>query len=295
VGSKRAQHCAESRIRAKTTETQVGAHLNTFRHSGKLGDIIYSLPAVRALGGGTFYVDAATEYFKKPPLGREAAQMMVDLLETQEYIHGAAVFSGEPVTCDLDRFRDKAVPVHFFNIFNSQTDKLAGLLFGNGVQALRRTIVPGLEVDLPQYHWEAAGLPGTVDLSTPWIQGIEGKPLAEIVISKTSRHPGTLDWLALKKHASHSVFVGLAEEWQAFRETYFDLDFYRVSNLLEFAQVVAGAKLYVGNQSFGLALAEAMLVPRIAELWESSPNRMPAIRGHHVVTPEVVEAYIHHD
>ena len=58
----------------------------SFRHSGKLGDIIYSLPAVRALGGGIFYVDAATAYFEKPALGRETAQMMVDLLETQNYI-----------------------------------------------------------------------------------------------------------------------------------------------------------------------------------------------------------------
>jgi hypothetical protein len=266
--------------------------LISFRHSGKLGDIIYSLPAVRAMGGGIFYVDAATQYFEKPPLGRETAQMMVELLQTQDYIHRATIFNGEPISCDLDRFRDKAVPVHILNIFNSETDKLAGLLFGNAVQALRREIVPGLEVNLAQFHWEAVGLPGRADLSIPWIQGIEPKPLAEIVISKTRRHPGTLDWLALKKHASRSLFVGLAEEWSAFREAYFDVDFYQVSNLLEFAQVIAGAKLYVGNQSFGLALADAMLIPRIAELWQSNPIRMSAIRGHHVLTQQVVEAYI---
>ena len=70
--------------------------MNSFRHSGKLGDIIYSLPAVRALGGGIFYVDASTTYFEKPALGRATAQMMVDLLETQEYIHGAAIFNENP-------------------------------------------------------------------------------------------------------------------------------------------------------------------------------------------------------
>jgi hypothetical protein len=266
--------------------------LISFRHSGKLGDIVYSLPAVRALGGGIFYVDAATTYFEKPALGREKAQMMADLLETQNYIHRAAIFDGEPITCDLDRFRVKAVPVHAFNIFNSETDKLAGFFFGNGVKELRQKLIPGMEVNLPQCHWEVAGLSGRADVNTPWLQGIEPKPLAEIVISKTSRHQGTLDWLGLKEYASRSVFVGLAEEWRAFRNAYFHVDFYQVSGLLEFAQVVAGAKLYVGNQSFGLALADAMLIPRIAELWESNPIRMSAIRGHQVLTPEVVEAYI---
>ena len=60
--------------------------MNTFRHSGKLGDIVYSLPAVRALGGGLMYLDYRTAYFEKPPLGKESASMMIDLLRTQPAI-----------------------------------------------------------------------------------------------------------------------------------------------------------------------------------------------------------------
>jgi hypothetical protein len=30
-----------------------------FKHSGDLGDIIFSLPTIRALGGGTLYLDPA--------------------------------------------------------------------------------------------------------------------------------------------------------------------------------------------------------------------------------------------
>jgi hypothetical protein len=51
--------------------------MNSFRHSGKLGDIIYSLPAVRALDGGSYFIDHRTEYFRKPPLGEQTARMMV--------------------------------------------------------------------------------------------------------------------------------------------------------------------------------------------------------------------------
>jgi hypothetical protein len=269
--------------------------VNTFRHSGKLGDIIYSLPAVRALGGGIFYVDPVTQYFEKPPLGREAAQGMIELLETQDCIHRAALYQGELVSCDLDRFRGRAVPVHVFNIFKTESDKMAARLFGDIGKEIRQKVIPSLEVEMAQFHWEIAGLPGQADVDTPWITGISPQPRAEIVISKTTRHGGSLDWPSLQQYADRSIFVGLEEEWRAFRRAYFDVRFYQVSSLLEFAQVVAGAKLYVGNQSFGLALADAMLIPRVAELWDSNPIRMSAIHGHQVLTPELVEAYIHHD
>jgi hypothetical protein len=269
--------------------------VNTFRHSGKLGDIIYSLPAVRALGGGIFYVDPVTQYFEKPPLGKEAAQGMIELLETQDYIHRGALYQGQPVSCDLDRFRGHAVPVHFFNIFKTESDKMAAWLFGGIAKEIRQRVIPSLPVNIAQFHWEIAGLPGKADIDIPWITGICPQPRAEIVISKTVRHGGCLDWAGLQQYADRSIFVGLEEEWSVFRRAYFDVRFYQVRSLLEFAQVVAGAKLYVGNQSFGLALADAMLIPRVAELWESNPIRMSAIRGHQVLTPEIVEAYVHHD
>jgi hypothetical protein len=266
--------------------------VNTFRHSGKLGDIVYSLPAVRALGGGLMYLDYRTAYFEKPPLGKESASMMIDLLRTQPYIQQAELYEGEPVTYDFDRFRDKAVAIHAFNCIKAETDTIAGAVLGSFVKELRRQLMPQLEVDLPQLHWEAAGLPGKVDLATPWITGIPPRPLAEIIVSRTGRHPGNLDWPLLKDYATRAVFVGLESEWRQYCRDYFRIAFHQVKDLSEFAQVVAGARLYVGNQSFGMALAEAMLIPRVVQLWEASPNRMPPINGHRVLTRDIVETYI---
>ena len=31
--------------------------MKTFKHSGDMGDIIFSLPTIRALGGGVLYLD----------------------------------------------------------------------------------------------------------------------------------------------------------------------------------------------------------------------------------------------
>jgi hypothetical protein len=266
--------------------------LTTFRHSGKLGDIVYSLPTVRALGGGVFCVDHVAEYLRKSPLGLEAARLMIELLETQDYIQHAQLYAGGPVDYDLDRFRNKAIPIHVFNSIRADTDEIAGTLFGGFVKEFRRRLIPRIEIDLAQFHWESTGLPGHVDLSIPWITGIQKKVLADVVVSKTSRYFGTFNWSALKEYAPRAVFLGLETEWHDFRSAYFDIDFYKVSSLVDFARVVAGARLYVGNQSFGLALADAMLIPRVAELWDPSPNRRPAINGHHVLTRDVVETYI---
>ncbi|MEO6830026.1 MAG: hypothetical protein ABI164_09450, partial [Acidobacteriaceae bacterium] len=60
----------------------------------------------------------------------------------------------------------------------------------------------------------------------------------------------------------------------------------------DLAQVIAGAKLYVGSQSFGLALADSMLIPRVAELSEQNPIRMSAVHGHQMLTTHLMEEYV---
>lgn len=218
--------------------------------------------------------------------------MMVELLETQDYIQHASVFRGEAIDYDLDRFREKATPVHVFNAVQAETDKFADMLFGNQIAKLRQQVIPKLEVNLPQFHWESVGLPGKANLDVRWLNGIPQKSIAEVVICKTGRQSGKLDWPLLNGYQNRMVFVGLEQEWQAFRRAYFNVEFYKASSLLDLAQVIAGAKLYVGNQSFGLALADAMLVPRVAELSGHNPIRMSPVHGHQVLTPNLMEAYI---
>ena len=266
--------------------------VKTFRHSGNLGDIVYSLPAVKALGGGIFYVDYRTQYAEKPPLGRETALMMAEFLETQDYVERAALYEGQPVDYDLDRFRDKAVPICILNLIKSHADNLAGMLLGSPAKELRQLLIPNLEVDLPQCHWDSAGLAGQADLSAPWIASVSKKVIADIVVCKTPRYAGKLDWFSLKEYSSRSIFVGLEAEWRNFRKDYFDIGFYLVDSLLDFAQVIAGAKLYIGNQSFGLALADAMLIPRVADLSNTIPIRIPASKAHRTLTRNIIESYV---
>lgn len=265
--------------------------MHSFRHSGKLGDIIYSLPAVRALGGGSYFVDHRTEYFQKPPLGEAPAEMMTQLLRTQSYIHDAALYESRPVTCDLDRFREKAVGIHVFNTLRAQTNHFTGLIFGNAAEQARDNIIPRIPVDLPQYHWECAALPGKANLD-PWLSGIDPKPVGDIIICRTGRRPGRLDWHALAPFARKTVFVGFETEHLAFCRSQFPVEFYKATDFIDLAQVIAAAKLFVGNQCFGLALADAMSVPRVVEVWDESPNRMLSANAYDTLTREVIEEHV---
>ncbi len=72
-----------------------------FRHSGRIGDVIYSLPAVRALGGGELYLKP------EPRLGFTSADTLalIPLVGAQDYIVRIKTWVDEPVDFDLDVFR----------------------------------------------------------------------------------------------------------------------------------------------------------------------------------------------
>ena len=65
------------------------------------------------------------------------------------------------------------------------------------------------------------------------------------------------------------VFVGLKNEFNDLKKSINNLEFYDCKDFLELAMIIKSAKLFIGNLSFGYALAEAIKVPR---LLESGPN-----------------------
>jgi ADP-heptose:LPS heptosyltransferase len=51
-----------------------------------------------------------------------------------------------------------------------------------------------------------------------------------------------------------------------------DIPWKETPTFLDLARLIAGCRLFVGNQSVAYVLAQALLVPRIVELWPLSPN-----------------------
>jgi hypothetical protein len=183
--------------------------MKTYRHSGTLGDLIYSLSVVKKMEPGRFMVainnieNCVAQYGYRPDevdpahRGRFTTQdfeWLYPLLERQSYIQETATWhqgDAEP-DVDLDRFR--------------------GTLFrgfeGNYVQAYH--IAFGLQFLMSDYD-------------ATWLEA-DAKSVAPIVISRTSRYQdpnGDAKWRDMVKDidlAGSAVFLGTATEHQTFEQ-----------------------------------------------------------------------------
>lgn len=104
-----------------------------------------------------------------------------------------------------------------------------------------------------------------------WIQNITPKPEADIILARSPRyHNHLFPWFKILEHYRNSkariLFIGPAEEHRAFTMQFGPVPHRSTKDLLEAAELIAGASLFIGNQSSPLAVAEGLKAPRIAEV-----------------------------
>jgi hypothetical protein len=224
----------------------------TFKHSGDLGDIIFSLPAVRALGGGVLYLDPegglsssivgyADKYHTK--LNADSIDSIKPVLLKQPYIKDVLHWHGETVNYDLDLFRQH---IKYRNLSDS--------------------------------HLAAFNLPFT-ERDTQWLTIDEPIVIPDrpIVVCRTVRYHGNYcfweDNLQFFKHMA--VFVGYAKEHEIFEYTFnHKIEYYPTPDILTLARVVAGCQQFIGNQSLTHALAEGMKKDLVNEYFRVAPSAL---------------------
>lgn len=221
--------------------------MKTYRHSGTLGDLIYSLSVVKKMEPGRFMVainniencvsqygyradDVAAEH--RGRFTTQDFEWLAPLLERQSYIKEVCTWhQDDPAPdVDLDRFRG--------------------------------TLFRGFEGNYVQAYHIAFGLPFKMeDYDTPWIEAdpVETKP---IVVSRTSRYrdpDGDAKWrdlISATDMSSNAIFVGTRGEHADFEQTMqVKIPYHPVNDFLELANVVAGAQLICANQNFVYSLA----------------------------------------
>lgn len=221
-----------------------------FKHSGNSGDLIYSLPAARALAQGKelhyhLNLDQKGHYGKKThPLGgvmlnRKMFDMLHPLLSMQSYISSCSVYNGEPIDYDLDLIRRYPFPTNKGNVA----------------------------------RWYFYLFATSADLSAPWIDAPPDSSWQEhLVIARSGRYNApNISYSFLGKY-SKKIFVGVEEEWREMKKMVPDIEYVAVSDFLQLASIIKGCKLFIGNQSFPFALAEAMKVNRLLEVYHQCPN-----------------------
>jgi hypothetical protein len=201
--------------------------VNAF-HSGCIGDIIYSIPAIKALGATTLLVDDRP--WTKPIVSRIGA--FSRLLESQGIL--VRKHEGEHIDFDLSTYRN------------------GGMRYGDNI-ATRVARWMGVKVDLTK----------------PWIHIEEKNPetKGKIIVSRGARwHGEFFPWRKLvEAYGEHMLFVGLSEEHQAFCNEFGTIPHLLTNDLYDVATAIAGADLFIGNQSSPNSIAVGLGSPSIVE------------------------------
>lgn len=225
----------------------------SFKHSGNAGDLIYALPAIRHLAqghGALLEVGLDAPISNKHlvhPLGkvmfnRAMYDRMLPLLRQQECLQDVQVHQGGPVDVDLD--------------------------------VIRRAPLPHDRLGISRWYSYFLGI--APDLAQPWLK-VEPDPATRttVLLARSQRYRnGKLDFRFLAD-LPDLAFVGLREEYEDMRQQLPRLAWLQVDDFHQLARLIAGCKLFIGNQSLPFALAEGLKAPRILELYPLSPNVVP--------------------
>jgi hypothetical protein len=239
--------------------------MKTYKHSGTLGDLIYSLPIAKYYGRGIFYLHLnqinwiGKHYYGAAPSPAHQGKMTVEdydflkpLLLAQDYIEDFSILdpNKHEITHNLDRFRPLFVghPGNYVDIYASAF----------GIKD------PEIKKQLRQ---------------TPWISVATPKKYKDktVVINRTSRWlPKTLNekWKEWERlgYQDRSVFIGLAQEHEEFQQiTGWRIPYQKTDNALDVAEYIAGSDVFIGNQSFALSLAIGLGKPYWCELRQDLP------------------------
>jgi len=239
--------------------------MTTFLHSGTAGDTVYSLALVKRMGGGEFQIGIENLERILPTYGYRAEDidpahkgryterdyaLLAPLIERQPYITKVTPWHDGDNRPDIDLDRYRAVLYRTFE--------------GNIVESYFRTFnIPFM----------------MQDYDTAWL---EADPIAEatVIVNSTPRYrtadPETdAQWLQMCHDGEldkNGLFVGTYAEHEAFvAKTGCNIRYRPVKDFLELAGLIAGADLFLGNQSMALSIAMGLGKASVVELHKMKP------------------------
>lgn len=217
--------------------------MKSFLHSGKYGDLVFSLPTIKAMGGGILYLP-------NKALGDWGVETMYNdmhgFLETQSYINEVRLYP------DVMAWNDTPIPVDV-NLNRHITHPTRGTT--NMVQ--RYFDVFGIKHPIPE----------------KWIEA-EASESGYTVINLTPRFRGKVDWRrVISSIKGELIFVGTNEEWEAYRILNVRQTIRaHCRDVLSLCSLVAHADAVYCNQSLVLALAIGLNKKRYVEFKPMKTN-----------------------
>jgi hypothetical protein len=220
--------------------------MKTFKHNGKIGDVLFSLPTIRELGGGILYLPEQT-----PDGCNGLYSSLKDLLLQQPYIKEVREYpSGLPymelapeihIDYDLDRARMQPLK-GVIHIVKRYMDAF-GVNYPNWKE-------PWLQVEQKPYEWTTWNIPDEY-----------------VIINYTGRHiindqlkiKSSVNWKEVVKSIKKpAFFVGHKDEYRNFVNHFAGIPFLQTDNILQVALLIKGAHSIYCNQSSVLSIAQGL-------------------------------------
>lgn len=220
----------------------------SFLHSGHLGDVINSLPLIKEISKKKIcklYIEVEKPLPKiknilNHPSGNyfinnNSAKKLLPLLKSLKYLNKVDIYNKQKIDINLNFFREMSLN---FNI------------------------------DSVRWYFHLTGI--HADLTKPYVQAKKNEKYKNsIVIMRSLRRQNPLiNYNFLNKY-KNLLFLGLYDEFLDLKKNIKSLKYYDSKSFLELASIIKSCRVFIGNLSFGYALAEAIKCKR---LLESGPN-----------------------
>jgi len=224
-----------------------------FQHTGNAGDVIFALPVLKKLhqvvkqplnlllkiNEPMRLSNGLVHPLNNVMLNQATVDMLKPLMLAQPYINSCEVYKDEHIDINLSLFRR------------------AGIRQDRG--------------NIARWNFYTTGV--TANLSEKWLfVEPDLKYANSIIIARSQRYNNpVIDHSFLAKYPD-VVFLGVKAEYENMQKMIPHIRWVQVKNFLEMAQIIAGGKFFIGNQSFPFSLAEGLKAKRVLETYHAAPN-----------------------
>lgn len=206
-----------------------------FKHSGKLGDIIYSTPIIKAIAKDKkilLFIDIdQNNRYPELNIGANGFNSLKPFLEIQGI--NAEVYQNQKDVINLDLFRE------------TKANQIIG----------RSHIA----------RWYHYTFPFAYSYQEKYLQaGKDEKYKDSIIVCRSFRNNNPEISYDILDTLDNVIFLGLKEEYEALG--FSKVKYYNTRDFCEVATMINSCKFFVGNQTFLTALADGLNVKRVLEL-----------------------------
>ena len=216
-----------------------------FAHSGRIGDVLYSLYFCKSWRG-TFDLHLVTNqadpptYFKEKPIriSDKDLEFILPLFEYQSYINKVTAGEEKPENAyTLDLFRT-----------HSNICSLKDIRDWYFCLTCRVTRHPCPFANKREAILELPDVTENID---------------KIAICFTDRYKAVCNLSVLEPIKDKLIFIGLESEWKNFCESYFPVEFEKFNTMLDMGVFMKSCKGFIGNVSGTYAIAECAHIYRV--------------------------------